>query len=56
MYTHNISWVEYNPYVKAHVAKNFNTTSDMVDTHVNVLKKKKVTNLKVTDIQTGKEV
>ena len=54
MYTHNISWTQYNKVFQSHTEHNFNTTADAVDMHVNTLKNKGVNNLKVTELSTGK--
>jgi len=54
MYTHNISWTQYNKVFQSHIEQNFNTTADAVDMHVNTLKNKGVNNLKVTELSTGK--
>jgi len=58
MYTHKISWNQYESWLDMFVVKEFRTTADAVNLHVDALNRKKwdsdgnenITNIKVTEI------
>lgn len=47
MYTHKISWTEFDQKLGFHVPKDFRTTEDAVRLHLSSLLKRNINNLKV---------